>query len=485
MAEFYLGVDFGGGAGKATLLRSDGTVAATAAAEYPTRYGADGTAEQDPQSWFEAAAANIRAVLQASGAKPAEVSCIGFDAATHTAVLCDENFSVLRDSVYWTDTRSSAAAESLRREHGEAIFAACRHYPDTIWTLPQLLFLRGKEPHVYQKIAHIFFAKDYVRHLITGDFLTDRIEAEGSMLFDVRTGDWSEELLALAGLDRAVMPRIARPEEIAGRVTAEAAARTGLAAGTPVIVGTTDTALEVFASGAVRAGQATVKLATAGRICCVAEKPVPDRNIVNYSFIKEGLYYPGSATKSAAASYRWFRDAFGGTYAELDALAGQVPPGSDGLLFHPYLNGELTPYADPTLRGSFVGIGGRHAKGHFARAVMEGVAFSMLDCLLYLRERGLAPAEAFAIGGGVKSPLWRSILADTLGMRLFTTEHNDSSFGCAMLAAVAAGRFADADEAAAVCCRVTGETVPDGARHEVYRRSFERYRRTGRALAGT
>ena len=484
MAEFYLGIDFGGGACKATLLRSDGKVVATAPAESPTRFGTDGAAEQDPNGWFRAAAANIREILKESGIRPAEIRCIGFDAATHTAVLCDENYKVLRDSVYWTDTRSAPQARALREEYSEEIFAACRHYPDTIWTLPQLMYLRGCEAETYKRIKRVFFAKDYVRHLFTGDFLTDYIEAEGSMLYDVRRGDWSEELLALAGLKKENMPRIERPEAQAGAVTKSAAQTTGLAEGTPVIVGTTDTALEVFASGAVGKGQSTVKLATAGRICCVTDKPFPDENIVNYSFIKRGLYYPGSATKSAAASYRWFRDAFGGSYAELDALAAQTPAGSDGLIFHPYLNGELTPYADPSLRGSFVGINGKHVKGHFARAVMEGVAFSLYDCLLYLRERGLSVSDSFAIGGGVKSSLWRTILSDVLGIRLFMTEYNDSSFGCAMLAGIAAGTFADADDAAHRCCKITCEVSPDAERHALYMRMFETYRKTGRALSG-
>ena len=143
----------------------------------------------------------------------------------------------------------------------------------------------------------------------------------------------------------------------------------------------------------------------------------------------------------------------------------------------------MTPYADPALRGSFVGIGGQHRKGHFARAVLEGVALSLYDCLLYLEERGLTVASAFAIGGGVKSPLWRSILADVLGIRLFTTENNDSSFGCAMLAGIAAGFFACEEDAVSRCCKVTGEIVPDLQRHALYQERFAAYRAAGRALA--
>lgn len=475
---YVLGVDFGGGASKATLLDERGRVAATAAAEYPTHYGSGGMAEQDPRDWYVAACQNIRSVLSRANVRGEEVACLCFDAATHTAVLMDEAFRVLRPAVYWTDTRCRAQAERLQRECGEDIFRRFKHRPDTIWTLPQLLWVKENEPAVWAKTKRILFAKDYVRHCFTGDFLTDRIEAQGSMLCDYDEGCWSAPYLSLLGITERELPRIVQPQGAAGEVLPQAAADCGLAAGTPVICGATDTAMEVFAAGAVKKGDMTVKLATAGRICLVTDKLVADGQLVSYSHVADGLYYPGTATKSCAASLRWFRDAFGGEYEEFDRAAEKVPAGSGGLLFHPYLNGELTPYGDAALRGGFTGISAAHTKAHFARAVMEGVAFSLKDCLQYLKGKGYPVSDtAVIIGGGAKSALWRQIAADALNMKLVTAENSDSSFGSAMCAGVAAGFFPSLQAAAAVCCKRTGEVLPCAANAAAYEALFPRYQK--------
>lgn len=479
-----LGVDFGGGASKATLLRTDGTVAATHTVEYPTAYPRPGWAEQNPEDWYAATCENIKAVLEKSGAGRTDIEMVALDAATHTAVLLDEQFQVLRPAIYWTDTRCSREAERLRKEQGERIRRLTLHSPDTIWTLPQLQWVREHEPALWGRIRHVLFAKDYVRHRLTGGCETDGIEAQGSMLLDVRKQVWSEELCALLELPVDWLPPLQRPAAIVGTVTAQAARDTGLPAGTPVCCGATDTVMEVFASGAVRPGQMTVKLATAGRICVVTDRPVPHRDLVNYSHVAPGLWYPGTATKSAAASYRWYRDTFGDSYPALDAGAAGVPAGCDGLLFHPYLNGELTPYADPMLRGSFTGIRAGHTKAHFSRAVLEGVAFSLLECRQVLEGLDIShEEEATVIGGGASSPLWRQIVADMLGMPLRQMENSDSSFGSAMLAGVAAGVFEDVPSAAARCCRVVSITKPEPENTKRYAEIYPLYRQIHDALA--
>ena len=479
---YVLGVDFGGGAGKATLMAKDGRIVSTATAEYPTYYGDGGMAEQDPRDWYVAAVKNIRAVLK--GVDPADVDCICFDAATHTAVLLDKEGEPVMRSVYWTDTRSVPERDMLEREHGDLIRARCKHSVDTIWSLPEIMLARRLDPESFARTERVTFAKDYVRGRFTGDTVTDYIEAEGSMLFDYDRRDWVDELLAVAGLTRAMMPRIVSPLDIAGYVTREASSATGLAVGTPVVTGATDTAMEVLAAGAVRPGDATLKLATAGRVCVVTEAIVPDRNIVNYSHAVEGLFYPGAATKSCASSLRWFRDCFGGDYAEMDEQAEKIPLGADGLIFNPHLMGELTPYADPKMSGSFVGIRSSMGRGHFARAIMEGVALSLLDCKLYLEERGITLGErVYSIGGGAKSPLWRSIVADCLGITLAVTERSDSSLGSCMLAAVAAGYFGSIEEAAERCNRVVDVTEPNPENTEKYRKLYVKYKRVGDLLS--
>ncbi len=493
--NYLMGVDFGGGSSKATLLREDGVIIATAAEEYPTRFPHVGWAEQDPEDSYAAFLHNARALVEKSGVSPEEIAALSLDGATHTAVLLDDRDRVIRPSIYWTDRRSTGQSDCLMREHEKLILAQSLNSPGPLWTLPQLIWIRQHEPENFSRIRRILFMKDYVRYRLTGDFVTDTIEAMGSMLLDVPKGTWSQELCALAGLPVSVLPGLVYPTQVVSSLRPEAAAAAGLSTRTKIIAGATDTVMEVFASGAIRPGQATVKMATAGRICAVTDRGIAHPLLVNYQHVVNGLWYPGTATKSCAASYRWYRDVLcGGESAEaaikgddayrlMDAMAERVSPGSDQLWFHPYLQGELTPYLDNDLRGSFTGISSFHTKGHFSRAVMEGVAYSLRDCLLVLRDLGVNVETAAVIGGGAKSPLWRQILADILDIPLIKYLYDDSSLGSAMLAGVASGVFASFEDSVAACVKQESAILPVPEHREIYSRGFRVYRQIHDALA--
>ena len=336
--KYLLGIDFGGGASKATLINESGNIVAENTVEYSTLHPFPAACEQSPTDWIRALCANTGALLKKSGINKENISAVCIDSATHTFLLCDNKYEPICNAVHWTDTRSRRQSDRLRDESGEEIFLKTFHKPDTIWTLPGLLWFKENRPEIFEKRENVFFEKDYIRYFLTGVYCTDYIEAQGSMLFDCNKMQWDSKLCSLAGIDKSKLPQIVKPTDIVGGVTQAAADLTGLKAGTPVICGTTDTVMEVFASGAVKKGDVTVKLATAGRICVITDKPYPDRHLVNYSHIVDGLWYPGTATKSCAASYRWYRDTFGGEYKELDNTASEIPIGCDGLLFHPYLN---------------------------------------------------------------------------------------------------------------------------------------------------
>ena len=481
--KYLLGIDFGGGASKATLLCETGEISATATTEYPTSYPAPGYAEQNPSHWIDATIRNIKDVLKKSRINPGDIAAVSFDAATHTAVVMDDDFNVIRPAIYWTDTRSTEEVLYLKENYSEIIGKQVLHKADTIWSLPELLWIKNNEPENWAKVKKILFAKDYVRHFFTGDYVTDYIEAEGSMLFDITKMEWSVELCSVLGISKEMLPKIIKPMDIIGKITKEASEVTGLAEGTTVVCGTTDTVMEIFASGAIECGDMTLKLATAGRICVVADKPYPDINLINYSHIADGLFYPGTATKSCAASYRWFRDTFGGDYKDLDTMAEKVPIGCEGLVFHPYLNGELTPYANPKLCGDFTGVRAYHTKGHFARSVLEGVAMSMLDCIKTLDDFNIPRKKrAIIIGGGGKSPLWRQMVSDALDIELIEMKHNDSSLGTAMLAGFATGVFESLKAAVQKCNEVVSVTVPDGENTKEYAKLFRRYKAIQKAL---
>ena len=474
--KYLLGIDFGGGSSKATLIDRLGNIVAENNVEYPTYYPSLGWCEQEPADWNRAFTENVAGLLDKAGIVSEDILAIAIDSATHTWVRCDEAFKPLRPAIHWTDSRSRAQAQKLKAEYGNLIFEKSFHKPDTIWTLPQLVWVREHEPENFRKLRYIFFEKDYIRYSLTGVYCTDYIEAQGSMLFDCNTNRWSKELLDIAGISEEMLPQVVKPTDIIGSVTKEASERTGLAEGTPVICGTTDTVMEVFAAGAVQPGDVTVKLATAGRICVITDKPYPNQHLVNYAHVAEGLWYPGTATKAAASSYRWYRDTFGGDYAELDKAAAVLPIGADGLIFHPYLNGELTPYADPLLCGSFVGIRTTHTKAHFTRSVLEGVSLSLLHSKKTLEELGISlSGRVTIIGGGAKGELWRQITADCLGLELVKTVSSDSSLGSAMLAGVAVGVFATPEDAVKACIKVETVTVPVKENTEKYEKLFEEY----------
>ncbi len=493
--RYLLGIDFGGGASKATLLSADGKVVAVSIKEYPTLYPHVGWVEQNPENSYDALVYNVRSILRASEVNPEDIEAIALDGATHTSVLLDEHDIPIRPAIYWTDRRSIKQSDMLVKEYAEILLKLSLNSPSPLWTLPQLMWVREKEPDNFKRIRKILFMKDYVRYRLTGDFITDNIEAMGSMLMNATKNQWSEELCALAGLSTYMLPEIVAPTTVISPLTYTAIQETGLSPLTKVIAGATDTVMEVFASGAIRKGQATVKLATAGRICSVTDKGIAHPLLVNYRHVIPGMWYPGTATKSCAASYRWYRDVLCDSevaqsktsridsYTLMDKAAVDVPAGSDNLFFHPYLQGEITPYLDNNLRASFTGISSFHTKGHFNRAVMEGVAYSLRDCLKVMTELGIPVKSAAIIGGGSRSQLWRQIVADVLNIPLTKNETDDSSLGSAMLAGVATGIFCSYEDSIAKCVHKLGSINPNPDNKEIYNNGFNLYRQIHDAMA--
>ena len=490
-----LGIDFGGSSSKATLIDESGKVLATATTEYPCYFPQPGWAEYEAEDLFAAFVTNVKECLSKYSGSGEDIGAVALDAATHMAVFCGEDNRPLRPIIHWSDNRSSAQSKYLNENYSDFLKKYTLNSPSPAWTLPQILWLNKYEPEVLKNTKRIYFAKDYVRHRITGDFCTDSIEAMGPMLMNDYTGQWSPELCELAGVDINTLPEIKAPTDIAGYVSEEVAAMTGLYAGTPVVVGTTDTVLEVYASGAVNQGCATVKLASAGRICPITDRPIDNLHFFNYRHIIPGLWYPGTTSRTCATSYKWYRDVFGEKEAEIAVMeetsayeilnreAEKVPAGSDNLVFHPYLQGELCPYNDDMLRASFTGVRMHHTKGHFSRAVMEGVSYSMRDCLEEIKAQNIEVKEYRIIGGGAKGKLWRQILCDILETPLTCTMNNDSSLGSAMLAGVAIGMFDSYEDSVKKCVKVTDEVIPNPENFATYEKGFELYREIQRAMA--
>ncbi len=493
--ELLLGIDFGTGGCKLSLITPRGEVVASFSKEYPTQHPRAGWAEQDAADWYPAMVECLKMVWTKTAITPDRIAALAIDGSTHNAVLLDGAMKPLRRVIMWTDQRSAPESEWLGANHGEQIFRLTHHRATPTWTLPQLRWLHEHEREILPATRHVLFVKDYVRYLLTEELCTDHVDAQGTLLYDVTRGRWSEELCELAGLKITTLPAIVKPSAVAGRVTARAAKETGLLEGTPVICGSSDTALEAYAAGAVEAGQCIVKLATAGNVNVMTDAPRPHAQTLTYSQVVPGMWYTATATNSAAVSMRWFRDRFcaseldaaaragGSAYSLMGEAAAKSPIGARGLFFHPYLQGERSPYWDPQLRASFTGITAQHERGDFIRAVMEGVAFSLRDCRRVIDQLNLPVREIRLIGGGAKDPLWAQIVCDVMNVPLTLPAFSDASCGAAMLAGVGVGIFRDERDAVKKCAHNVSQLTPAAAAAESYERLFARYRRIHDVLA--
>jgi xylulokinase len=476
--DALVGIDVGSSGSKAVAIDETGRILATAAQTYPTVFPRPGWAEQDPEDWYRSACSAIHSCLAEGGLQARQVAAVAFVGPAHNAALLDRKNQVLRPVLHWSDLRSSSQAEQLERQVGQRIFELSGQRVNPVWTLTQLLWIRDNEPGIWKRIRRIQITKDYVRLRFTGSYATDPYDAVGTMLCRLKDGNWSAELCELIGLDPRVLPPILPNHRPAGEVCREAARDSGLRTGTPVGVGAGDSPAEALGVGVVEPGQGTVKLGTAGIVTLVTSAPLPDRRTLTYPYLLGRRGFTIAATNSGTATFRWFREAFfpGMSFDELAKLAATAPPGSDGLIFHPYLMGERTPHWDPDLRGDFVGIGNHHTRSHFARAIMEGVAFSLRQCTEVVDSLGIPAVARKLLGGGSRSGLWAQILADVLAEPLVKPGVDDAAFGAALMAGISAGVFHDWAEAVDKCVGDIRTIEPDENNKALYDALFSEYK---------
>lgn len=485
--QYILASDLGSGSCKTVILNESGRLVASASAEYPTFYPYPGWVEQNPADWWQAFVQTVRQVMSQAGIAASDIACIGLVGVTHNAVLLDEHDRPLRPCILTFDQRSGQQCRRILERWGEQVQAQTLNGVSPLWTWPQLLWLKEHEPQVWRATRRVLFQKDYVRHRLAPAYVTDTIDAAGSLLFNPVTERWVTEFCESLELPLAAWPHPVKPLEIVSTVSQAAAEETGLAAGTPVIAGATDTVAEVFGSGLLRPGQGMVKLASVGRLAVVSPSPISNPHILNYRHILDDLWYPGSGIKAAATTPRWLRDNLWGgvlSYAEMDAAASRVPPGSDGLLFLPHLLGEWAPYWDNELRANFVGATMRHTQAHFTRAALEGVAFALRAAIEKVAEMGLRYEEYRLIGGGAKSSLWSQIVGNVLGQPLLLPQEQDAAYGAALITGVAVGLLDPSPAAIEPLIHLRARLEPDAQTHAVYHELFEIYQEADQALTG-
>jgi xylulokinase len=372
---------------------------------------------------------------------------MGFSAAAHHGVVVDKSGTPIFPCILLSDGRSARQAARLSANLQDEIFDITGNTPAPAWTLAHFLWLAEHQPDLWARKDRIMFAKDYVRWRLTGDWYTDRIEAEGSLLYDRRTESWSERLCELVGLTENQLPPIVEARTMRGVIDPRGEVITTAPAGTPVVAGCSDTAAEAYAAGAAKPDDIIVKLATAGNVNRVTDRRLPDRRLISYSYLVAALHYQCLATAAAALSVKWLHGILGTrsdySFAEMDDEASRVPAGSAGILYHPYLSGERAPHWNTALTASFTGLTAEHGRAHLIRAVYEGVAFSLRECLDIFRRDGIDVRIAHLVGGGSKSPVWSQIVADVLAVPMIRPGLTEASAGAALLAAEGLGQFSD------------------------------------------
>lgn len=464
---YFLGIDISTTATKALLMDEVENVVTVASSEYSYEIPQPLWTEQDPYLWWYATVKSIRQVMAVAAIDGSQVKGIGLTGQMHGLVLLDENGKVLRPAILWNDQRTDDQCDEIRARLGkERLIQITGNDALTGFTAPKILWVQENEPQTWSLVRHILLPKDYVRYKLTAEFATDRAGGAGTLLFDVKKRSWSNEVLAALEISPDCLPPTFEGVQVTALLPPDTAEDIGLTPGIPVVGGGGDQAAAAVGTGAVEEGIVSLSLGTSGVVFATSDQPTiqPEGRLHAFCHAVPDKWHLMGVMLSAAGSLRWHRDTFspGDAFDKLVDTADQIPAGSDGLFFLPYLTGERTPHPDPLARGAFIGLTVHHSLPHMTRAVLEGVAFGLRDSFELIRNAGLSEISQVRLtGGGAKSPLWRQILVDVLGTELVTVNSEEgAAFGAALLAATGTGHFPNVTTSCNQTITITGRTVP-------------------------
>jgi xylulokinase len=490
--QYFLGIDTSTTSSKALLIDEHGGVIAVASNPHTLQTPKPLWSEQSPLEWWEAVSASIKSVLEKAGIGGEGVAAVGLTGQMHGLVLLDEAGNVLRPAILWNDQRTQSQCDEIHQIVGKEKFIQITgNVALTGFTAPKILWVKENEPDVYAKAKHVLLPKDYVRLKLTGEYAMDKADGAGTVLFDLKARDWSDEVLSALDIPREWMPPTFEGTVTTGYVTEEAARLTGLKMGTPVVAGGGDQAAGAVGVGAVEPGIVGLTVGTSGVVFATTPSALiePEGRLHAFCHAVPGMWHFMGVMLSAAGSLQWYRDTLapGVGFDDLLKEAEAIPAGSEGLQFLPYLSGERTPHPDPLARGAFIGLTLRHSRAHMTRAVLEGVAFGLKDSFTLIQNAGLGEiTQVRGSGGGTKGALWRQIMASVLNAELVTVNTTEGgAYGAALLAGVGAGAWSDVVSACKACIKITGSTQPDAAQVEAYQKAYELYRELYPALKGS
>lgn len=479
---YLLGIDLGTSSLKSILMTEDGEVKGLSAKAYQFASPYNGYAEHDPEEWWQACCETIREALAKAKAPGSEVKGLSFSGQMHGAVMLDRDFRPVRPAILHCDARSGEQVAKLKSRLGaERIKEVIMNPIYTGFLLPSLLWVKEAEPENFRRIAHVMLPKDYLKYKMTGEVSTDYSDASATLAFDIRKNEWSSEVLACAGVPKEWFPVCLDTTAAAGTVQRRAAEETGLSVNTIVAPGGGDQVMQGIGNGITRAGEACSNIGTSGQVSFQSDIPVqnPALNTNTFCGYKKGRWFTMGAIMNAGLSYKWFNSLFDKVdYNVMNERIGKAPPGSGGVIFLPYLNGERTPHLNPNISGAFVGLNVNTGRPEMARAVMEGVAFALNQCIEVCKELGLSADTMAASGGATKSIPWLQIQADVFGCSLKVADTEEqASMGAAIAAGVGAGIYRDIEEGCAQVVRYKDFVIePVMKNHKIYQEYYELYK---------
>lgn len=488
---FLLGIDIGTSGTKTVLFDESGNTVASALSEYPLYQPNIGWAEQDPEDWWNATVITIKKVIHKSGVNSSDIKGVGLSGQMHGAVLLDSDNNVLRKSIIWCDQRSHKECEQITSIVGrEKLISITANPALTGFTASKIMWVKNNEPQIFDRVKKILLPKDYIRYKLTGEFATEVSDASGMQLMDIPKRQWSGEILQKLEIDSNMLGKLYESYEISGNVNKLASELTGLKEGTPVAGGAGDQAAGAVGNGIVKSGVISSTIGTSGVVFAYTDKVSidPKGRVHTFCHAVPNTWHIMGVTQGAGLSLKWFRDNFCieekrtaelmgiDPYVLMDQEAEKIQPGSKGLIYLPYLMGERTPHLDPDAKGVFFGLSALHEKPDMIRSVMEGVVYSLKDCLEIIKDMNVEIKEVRASGGGGKSKLWRQMQADVFGTGITTINSSEGpALGVALLAGVGAGIYKSVEEACDTAIKVKSVQQPDMSNTEKYSEFYKIY----------
>lgn len=480
--SYVLGLDLGTGSLKGLLMTKDGTIITTKSAEYPLITPQSGYSEQDPEEWLKAAEQVIQSIVKEIPDAASKIDGISFSGQMHSLVLLDNKNHVLRNAILWNDVRTTEQCREITETLKDDLISITKNRALEGFTLPKLLWVKEKEPEIWQQVAHFLLPKDYLGYWLTDNQQMEYSDAAGTLLLDVEQKCWSKKIIDTFEIEERIFPPLVYSTDSIGTVREDLLERLGLQGRIEVFAGGADNACAAVGAGIVKDGVALASIGTSGVFLSYEETGDKqyEGDLHYFNHAVKDAYYSMGVTLAAGHSLTWYKNTFAKneTYDELLQGVAKIPAGSMELYFTPYIVGERTPHVDSKVRGSFIGIDTNHTRNHFTRAVLEGITFSLKDSQVLMEEKaGKSFKKIISVGGGAKNKEWLQIQADIFDATIVTmgTEQGPA-MGAAMIAAVGAGWFADLKECASVVVSYKDEihSIPENV--EKYKNSYKKYR---------